>query len=264
MSFELQLAAASDADEMSHVMDKAFQNDRHTMVKDLLRTGASTAEGMRDALLSWTNDSSRATVIKAVEPLSDRILGWICWSHSDASAETSSDFHDDLEGEHGPDSLIQSYDESPSLASLEELERITNEDMAAWQAEVMPAGIQCWFIVAIAVLPEAQSQGIGSALISWGTSRADADGVFCWVHSSDEGHHAFQRAGFEELGSLTVNLDAYAPNPQQATGGPIVWGPYTFHRMRRPASTGLQPDGEPETPFSAPSSSHHHRGQRSS
>ena len=40
--------------------------------------------------------------------------------------------------------------------------------------------------------------------------KADRDGVFCWVHTSEAGQRMFSKQGFVVVGSLSVDLDEYA------------------------------------------------------
>lgn len=224
-------AVESDVAAMSRIMGDAFAADRHTMIKDLGRADGSVADDMEPALTSWITGSPRATVLKAVDDLSGEMLGWVCWSRNYDVADDARPSQ--LAAPRPiPTAPPARKDESNAAARLE---RLTNDDLVRWQRDVMPAGSRCRFVVAVAVSPVAQSRGVGSALISWGTSRADADNVFCWVHSSEIGRQVFSRAGFVEVGHLTVDLDEFAPRPAVPAEQPDRWGTYTFHHMRRPA-----------------------------
>jgi hypothetical protein len=67
---------------------------------------------------------------------------------------------------------------------IKELSAITGTSMREWEAKLTPPGSKLIVLVAIPVLPAYQGKGIG--LIRWGTSIADAEGVYCWVSSSDK------------------------------------------------------------------------------
>jgi GNAT superfamily N-acetyltransferase len=127
-------------------------------------------------------------------------------------------------------------EESKTKTKIQELAEITNASMKEWQARLMPPGSRCIVLVAISVLPDYQGQGVGSALIKWGTEIADREGVYCWVSSSDKGWGAFQKMGFREVERLSINLDDFADegirNERREDG---KWGDYTFHYMRREA-----------------------------
>lgn len=100
---------------------------------------------------------------------------------------------------------------------------------------LMPEGTKCMIIVGLNVAPEFQSLGVGSALLKWGATVADSYGVFTWVHSShNEGAcKAYQKQGFEVIGTLDVNLDDWAPAapPDEPEGA--VWGHYVFRYLKR-------------------------------
>lgn len=90
---------------------------------------------------------------------------------------------------------------------------------------------KCMYIVGIAVSPSHQGLGVGTALIQWGTKKADRDGVTCWVHSSDGGWRAFEKNGFKEDRRLELDLDEYADQPRKGEDG--KWGKYIFRYMQR-------------------------------
>jgi GNAT superfamily N-acetyltransferase len=82
------------------------------------------------------------------------------------------------------------------------------------------------FICTISVDPAYAFQGIGSALMEWGTRFVDEDEIFCWVYASDGSHMFCEKHGFEK-----VDLDEFATRPAPDNGG--LWGQYTFRYMKR-------------------------------
>lgn len=69
-----------------------------------------------------------------------------------------------------------------------------------------------WYLNTLAVVPEAQRTGLGSALIEPGLKRADADGVGCYLETQRESNIPFyRRFGFE----LTEEIGL--------PGGPPLW-----------------------------------------
>lgn len=97
-----------------------------------------------------------------------------------------------------------------------------------------PPGVRTMFFMGISVLPAYQGKGVGSALIKFGTDRADKDGVKLWVHSSEAGYKAFAKAGFEVVETLTFDLDKYTNVPMiDEAGHEQKWGTYTFRYMQR-------------------------------
>lgn len=230
MPFSVRRADASDVPALVAVFEAAFRTDRHTRVKALDGGPQVLSGGMSAALLSWLEASTRCSVLTAVDDATGEILGWACWSHhgyGDAVAPTPAQQIDD---EPAADEPVAG---TPQLASLEALEALTDRDRERWQEILMPEGTRCRTLVAIAVSPEHQSRGVGSALIRWGTRRADLDGVFCWVHASEAGSVVFEKQGFAEVGRLEVDLDEYAPEPPGNDDASGRWGTYTFRYMKR-------------------------------
>jgi predicted N-acetyltransferase YhbS len=74
----------------------------------------------------------------------------------------------------------------------------------------MPEGTKCWIIATLIVALKFQRGGVGRALMEWGTSRAEREVVFAWVHGSDGSWQAYRACGFEVVRQLRVLLDEYA------------------------------------------------------
>jgi GNAT superfamily N-acetyltransferase len=119
--------------------------------------------------------------------------------------------------------------------SIKELEATTNQAMNHFCDLLMPEGVQCRFIVGMSVAPGYQGQGVGQALMRWGTDQADQDQVYCWVSSSMGGWRAYAKAGFVEVGRLELCLDDYAQGVKwkQEDGSEKDWGTYFWPYMRR-------------------------------
>lgn len=69
-----------------------------------------------------------------------------------------------------------------------------------------------------------------------GIDRADKEGVFCWVHSSEDGAEFYRKRGFEIDDTLTIDLDHWAGqmDPKlEPPAGDEKWGTYTFRYMIR-------------------------------
>ncbi|KAI0484942.1 hypothetical protein GGR56DRAFT_669447 [Xylariaceae sp. FL0804] len=160
-----------------------------------------------------------------------------------------------------PDADTNADADADAAARVAALERMTSEHLAAFQARVMPEGTrlgagsggaaarrpvglgtECLYVGGLCVDPPHGGRGVGSALLRWGTARADRAGVFCWVHSSEAGWPTFARHGFEVVDRLTVDLDEWAAprrRRRSSEGGEVaeekraVWGEYTFRYMVR-------------------------------
>jgi len=84
-----------------------------------------------------------------------------------------------------------------------------------------------WYVQALAVAPEAQGRGHGSALLAPVLAKSRATGVACYLETGKTANVGF----YERLGF--VLLDA----------APLWAGGPTFWRMRRPADADAQPRG---------------------
>lgn len=88
-----------------------------------------------------------------------------------------------------------------------------------------------WYLGLLAVAPEAQGRGVGSALVRAGLARADRDGVPVFLETGTRDNVAFyQRLGFE----VTDEIDV--------PGGPMHWG------MRREVTPDPSTPPEPPAP----------------
>jgi ribosomal protein S18 acetylase RimI-like enzyme len=95
-----------------------------------------------------------------------------------------------------------------------------NEIMAKLHRRLVPT--PHWYLLIVAVDPELQGKGAGSALVKEGLARADAAGVPCYLETSEETNIGFyRRLGFEVVASAVLGQ-----------GGPPAWA---MRRDARPA-----------------------------
>jgi len=69
-------------------------------------------------------------------------------------------------------------------------------------------------------------------MVKWAVDLAGTKNAAAWAHLSDSiaGIKAFEKNGFEEVNTVTVNLDEYATKDTEEK-----WGRYSHHCMyRRP------------------------------
>lgn len=146
-------------------------------------------------------------------------VGWACWAFSGFEYDgenVSAKVGQPVKAEDSAQEVGRGEAGKEKMMSrIEELEAITGASMGdwqerLWQERLTPPGSKYVILVAIPVLPAYQRQGVGSALIRWGTNIADEEGVYCWVFSSNQGWVAFQKLGFGEVGRLEVELDEFA------------------------------------------------------
>lgn len=209
---------------MAAIGHESFLNDTHTNLKTFFipeKAGPDDG-GIRD----WLKSPQTCHPIKAVSTATNEIMGFICWVHRGyvprkPKPEATRGRFSDESAEDKPRTKIQ---------IMEDMEESHFVD---FMTEIMPDGTKCWFIAGLTVAPKFQGQGVGRALLNWGTSRAEKDNVFAWVHSSDSAWKAYAACGFEPVRVLRVDLDAYAEgeavNAGPGEGG--KWGIYTIRYM---------------------------------
>ncbi|KAJ3229635.1 hypothetical protein HDU81_005201 [Chytriomyces hyalinus] len=223
-SFTIVPAVPDDIPTLASIAGSSFDTDRHTQMKMKGAKPYNHEEGMKGALTHWMNRPAKCTVLKAVDEESGAIAGWVCWAMS--GYETEPAVVTALPAPEESSEVEAAVPEDP----IERLEAMTNADMNDWYAKLTPPNKKVRFIGSICVDPKFQSQGVGSLLIKWGTSRADTEGATAWVHASEAGRGMFAKMGFEPVGILDVDLDLYSPAP--ADDGK-KWGRYVFTYMQR-------------------------------
>ena len=58
----------------------------------------------------------------------------------------------------------------------------------------------------LATSPRHQRLGAGTALIRWGTERADREGLPCWLEASPVGYATYVRCGFTDVAVLDLDI----------------------------------------------------------
>jgi GNAT superfamily N-acetyltransferase len=197
LTFTLTPAKPLDIPILSQISQEAFSTDTHTRLKELIK-GTNHAVEMTSVLSSWlSRPKGKCTVMKAVTSKGETI-GWACWGFSgfeygglnvpqDKEQQPKEVKEVSKEEEEGEEQVKKSKE----MLRIGELGAITSGAMREWSAKLTPPGSKCMILVAIPVLPAYQGKGVGSALIRWGTSIADEEGVYCWVSSSDGGKADF-------------------------------------------------------------------------
>ncbi|KAI3395627.1 hypothetical protein diail_1065 [Diaporthe ilicicola] len=253
-SFTLKPVLPSDFPAMAEMCGLAFEHDRHTMLKAAHPTNPyNHAAGMTGAFEYWlSRPAGSLELTKAVDDATGEILGFVCWGLRlekadlntdteqlpDDAAPTAEEGDKDVQPSGEKPDANKSADETqhqePSLDPLEQLEEITSSHLAAFQERVMPKGTRAMYVITLTVHPRSQGRGVGPALIRQGTNRADAEGVFCWVHSSEAGWHTYQKCGFEEVDTLEIDMDDWARKLDiKPPAGEDKWGTYKFRYLIR-------------------------------
>ncbi|KAF2402816.1 putative GNAT family acetyltransferase [Trichodelitschia bisporula] len=247
LSFSIEPATYADVHALATIATISMAQDRQTQLKTLggvsYTTVAGWAEGVR-----WSLKNPKYAFLKAVDSETKEIVGSIslCFygfdpkdiPHSDPGEEPVLPERD---AQQESDARTEADEEAQrAIVKIDEME---GADMQRWQKILMPEGSKCIIITGLSVHPSFRRRGIGNALVNWGTSRADAHGVYMWVHSSEGAYRLYAKTGFDVVGTLDVDLDDYAPFPPKDEGEDAKWGHYLIRYMKR-----LPRAGETEAP----------------
>ncbi|ROV98041.1 hypothetical protein VMCG_07070 [Cytospora schulzeri] len=243
-SFSLSPVIPADIPVLAEICGLGFENDRHTLLKAAHPTNPyDHAAGMPGAFEYWLSlPSGKLELTKAVDNETGDIMGFVCWGTRLAKTiETPAKPVVTEEDDKKPANTISAdcvETDSPDLDPLGQLEELTDSHLANYQKKVMPEGTRCMYIISLTVHPNYQGRGVGDALMRQGTQRADAEGVFCWVHSSESGTGLYRKCGFELDDTLEIDLDEWAGKMDiKPPSGDDKWGKYTFRYMiRQPKS----------------------------
>ncbi|KAK9424846.1 hypothetical protein SUNI508_13434 [Seiridium unicorne] len=216
---------------MAAIGHKAFLDDTHTNLKKYLLPEKMGVDN--SGIHRWLAARERCHVIKAVHNITNEIMGFICWAHRGCVARTPQP-----EGTAGRFSEVSSEDKRSKVQVMEDME---DQHFVDFMTEIMPEGTKCWYVGGLNVAPKFHRMGVARALLNWGTSRVDQDGVFAWVHSSDSAWQAYAAYSFQTVRVLRTDLDAYAEGDAvaQGPGENGKWGVYTVRYMvYRPERVG--------------------------
>lgn len=214
-----------DIPQMAAIGHSAFLDDTHTNLKKYLvpGTGGVDDSGIRE----WLKARERCHVIKANHNDTGAIMGYICWVHRGYVARTPQ-----------PEATAGRFSDVPGendgkRTKVQEMEDMEDGHFVDFMTQIMPEGTKCWFVGGLSVAPEFRRMGVARALLQWGTSRAETDGVFAWVHSSESAWKAYAACEFETVRVLRTDLDAYAEGDSvgKGPGQDGKWGVYTVRYM---------------------------------
>lgn len=70
-----------------------------------------------------------------------------------------------------------------------------------------------WIVSLLELLPQGTADRnistAGRMLLHWGLNRADNLVLEAYLEASSEGHHLYQSAGFEDVGTLDIDMTKY-------------------------------------------------------
>ncbi|TFB06959.1 hypothetical protein CCMA1212_000090 [Trichoderma ghanense] len=258
-TFTIKALQLEDVSAAAQLGSDAFLADRQTQMKALGRNPFNMKEYHMQSLPEMLK-SPRCVILKAVDNETGEFAGFCNWGligfspsempvlegrtqppEKPTAAPASQSQNEEEEEEEEEEDKGQEEASSPDQSApgpeveddpIERLQALTGADLDAWQKEVMPPGTKCLVVIGLSVSPKFQRRGIGSALLRWGTKICDEAGVFAWVHSSEPAWRIYEKAGFEVIRCLDVDLDEYAPCSPPDEGPGAKWGHYVFRYMK--------------------------------
>ncbi|KAK2609603.1 hypothetical protein N8I77_003098 [Diaporthe amygdali] len=244
-SFSLKPVVEEDIPALTVMSGLNFEEDRHTQLKAAHPTKPyDHAGGTPDSIRHWLSLPQKVEVTKAVDNKTGEVVGCVGWVFRGFERDPGAAgvVEKSQEPTKPPANSVSSdfvKTEAADLDPIEQLRELTDDHFAKFMRRVMPPGTRCMFIAGIQVHPDHQGKGIGRALVRQGTDRADAEGVFCWVHSSEAGAVLFPKCGFEVDETLEIDLDEYAGKMDlKPPAGDDKWGTYTFrYFVRQPRAS---------------------------
>jgi predicted N-acetyltransferase YhbS len=245
-------ATLADIPALLEIKRAAFEYDQfhHLMMM------GKDPEARRKLLKKSTEESIESpgnAVLKATDKTTGEILGWAIWNFANYDVvkprqELITQSH---EGSAGPEALhadglasalsIAPSDHSqptqaaaPQKTPAQLLAARMGKATGEWYADWL-GGKKHMALAGVSTSPKHQGRGIGSALVRWGTVKADEDGVPCWIHASPAALGMYLKTGFKVVGSTDYDLEEAAPGGK---GGNRGWGIYTFRYMLRLPENG--------------------------
>lgn len=244
-SFSLKPVTSADVPALAELSSLSFETDRHTQLKAAHPTRPyNHAAGMGEGIKYWLSlPENKVELTKAVDNETGQVLGYVCWGfrleqHPSVRDQQPGNQQEEMANDQKKPPVVvpEGYVKAgaPELDALARLEMLTSAHLAEYQRRVMPPGTRAMYVVSVSVHPAHRGKGVGTALVRRGTGRADAEGVFCWVHSSEDGAPMFRKCGFEVDDSLDVDLDHWAGQMGiRPPAGDEKWGAYIFRYLIR-------------------------------
>ncbi|KAG0295347.1 hypothetical protein BGZ98_001428 [Dissophora globulifera] len=242
--FKIDFATTDDIDAIAKIAGDGFKTDTHTLMKDVWKGNDHHRDRVKeDVQDQLANPRIDVLVARKGADGTGEVIGSIYWArrcypeNDDGSAPAQRDTSKATVLPPHPPPVLPASPSSP--LTVKELEETTGNAMNHYVSHLMPPGVKCRIIIGLGVAPEYQGQGVGSALMKWGTDKADEEGVYTWVSSSMDGHQAYAKAGYIEVGRLELRLDDYAQGVRRKVkneDGEEVeqdWGVYIWRWMRR-------------------------------
>lgn len=192
MPFTLRVATPADSPGITEVHTNAFADT--VLSQRVFPTSAQTERNWAADLATYFTDPSiHPLVVEDDATTPPTIVGFAKWTSPRAEGAPAP--------EPRTEEQIMDRDWPPG-ADLD-LARAFFVGMETKRHEIMGKG-RFWFLHILVVRPEHQRRGAGRLMVRWGTERADADGLPCYVDSTPVAKRVYERYGFAEVDRLVL------------------------------------------------------------
>lgn len=239
-AIQIAYLEVNDLDEAYQISLEAFRQDAHTLFKMHEKGSTDMQSEMlpKAEIRSYLDRPEKVKVIKAI--IEDRIVGfsiWGLWNWTGQNKEvctrlgiklTYQETAKDPEAQM-TDAVEPAY--SSTDTALEQLNSITSGHLSVTLDRACQPAHPTIYCIGFHVAPGSQGLGVGTSMVRWATDLAESQHAAGWAHLSDNvgGIKAFERNGFKEVNTVTVDLDKYASKKTSR-----AWGQYSQHCMYRP------------------------------
>ncbi|KAL7416453.1 acyl-CoA N-acyltransferase [Mrakia frigida] len=161
--------------------------------------------------------SSDSFELKATLPGSSKLIGFAYWvGPTDRTATLGGPTPEEelIAEEEGKKEKSEQQKEKEKTMDLEFHKAFVGEAKRA-RREIME-GREHWYLGLLFVDPAYQGMGVGSALLNYGISRADAAGLPMYLESSNPGRAVYAAKGFEVVRMMEID-------DENEEGGKLRW-----------------------------------------
>ena len=88
--------------------------------------------------------------------------------------------------------------------------------------------------------PSQQGKGAGASLLQWGTERADEVGAHCYVETPVAGYSLFEKAGFQTVTEMSIDLGRYKDGLTHYKHDVMVRPPHGLSQQNQPPPVPLK------------------------
>jgi hypothetical protein len=254
-------ATISDLPTLSAIQAAAYKSDLVSYLMTLDRPDDWSYTDWLQRTTAPLFHDPEISILKAVDEATGRIVGWISWAAKGVTEHEQKHQEEQEKPKLRPDpphavaaaaSLTPSAEKpetgNVSLAPSAPPKKLGRQILSALIASDSQLRYATHMLSAsrpseahlilqgLFVQPTFQNFGIGTALLTQLTRRADAAKLACWVHASPASHGVYEKAGFREVGRLEVDLGEFVGTGDgKARVKGNGWGGYVFRYMVRDA-----------------------------